>query len=97
MVNIIACYCTCSKLFVQGDHPQCYASSSSQMAGYIRSRALITNPKAQEELLRCIKATYVYKHADAFCPVMIAMLFPEITCSYSVGTRTGWNRSTTSC
>ncbi len=68
--NIIACHCT-PKLFVQGDHSQCHTSSSCQLAGYIPSRARITNTKAQEELLRCIKATYVYKHADAFCRVMI--------------------------
>ncbi|XP_064394591.1 uncharacterized protein LOC135341847 isoform X3 [Halichondria panicea] len=44
----------------KGDHSNCHASSPCRMAQ-------ITNKKAEEELLRCIKATYVFKNADAFC------------------------------
>ncbi|XP_064383612.1 uncharacterized protein LOC135332186 isoform X1 [Halichondria panicea] len=51
----------------KGDHSNCHASSPCRMAPYIPSRAQITNKKAEEELLRCIKATYVFKNADAFC------------------------------
>ncbi len=89
-VNVIAHYCTDSKLLVQGDHSNCHASSPCRMAPYIPSRAQITNKKAEEELLRCIKATYVFKNADAFCRVMIVILLPKKNLlSCSVGTRSG--------
>ena len=83
-VNVIAHYCTDSKLLVQGDHSNCHASSPCRMA------QITNNKKAEEELLRCIKATYVFKNADAFCRVMIVILLPKKNfLSCSVGTRSG--------
>ncbi len=48
-------------------------------------QVVITNKKTEEELLRCIKSTYVFKNAGAFCRVMIEILLPKkYTCCHVV-------------
>ena len=78
MITLILLICYVEVIFlhnIQGDHSNCPSSSSCHMVPYVASKDILTSKAAEEALVGQLKATYLYRNAEAFCRVCIASYF----------------------
>ena len=58
---------------LQGDHRGCHPTAPCHVPGYIPSKVKLTNQRAVQQLVKHLKATYIYQNAEAFCRVLNLM------------------------